>query len=155
MRAGKLRELAGCGVIVAGVVALACGCSSASSSSLAPGATPPPATPTMTPTAVPELGTLKLGSFPSSTDGLKALDLCEQWAQLRGQYVTMVKSSTPHQFDVWLSAPVWFDAFADESHLKLDPDYSHISAAFGLATVADQATIANAQQLDQACKSAD
>jgi hypothetical protein len=113
-----------------------------------------PATPTITPTAVPVLGTLKLGTFPSSVDGLKALDLCEQWATLRGQYVGMLKGSTPHQLDVWFSEPVWNDSFADESHLKLDPDYANISMAFGLATVGDEATIANAGLLDQACASA-
>jgi hypothetical protein len=153
MRAGKLRGLAGSGVVAAGLVALACGCSGASSSSLAPGAAPPPATPTMTPTAVPVLGKLTLGTFPSSTDGLKALDICEQWAQLRAQYVTMVKSSTPHQLDVWFSGPLWNDAYADFTHLKLDPNYTAISTAFGLATIGDQATVANAVLLDQACES--
>ena len=94
MRAGKLRGLAGCGLVAAGVVALASGCSGASSSSAAPGAALPPATPSMTPTAVPVLGKLSFGTFPASTDGLKALDMCEQWAQLRAQYVSRVKSST-------------------------------------------------------------
>jgi hypothetical protein len=151
MRAGKLRELAGCGVLVGGVVALACGCTSASSSSLAPGATPPPATPSMTPTAVPVLGKLTLGTFPSSSDGLKALDMCEQWAQLRGQYVSMVKASNSQQLDVWFSGPLWNDAYADETHLKLDPNYSSLSTAFGLATIGDEATIVNAGLVDKAC----
>jgi hypothetical protein len=153
MRAGKLRELAGCGVIAAGVVALACGCSS-TSSALPPGATPLPATPSMTPTPVPVLGAMTLGTFPSTVDGLKALDLCEQWAQLRGQYVSMVKTSTPHQLDLWFSGPLWNNAYGDETHLKLDPDFSNISMAFGLATVGDEATLANAGLLDQACESA-
>jgi hypothetical protein len=152
MRAGKLRELAGCGVLAAGVITLASGCSA--SSSLAPGAAPPPATPTMTPTPVPVLGKLTFGVFPSTTDGLKALDLCEQWAQLRSQYVGMVKTNSPHQLDVWFSGPLWNDAYGDETHLKLDPNFSNISMAFGLATVGDQATVANAGLLDQACESA-
>jgi hypothetical protein len=154
MGAGNLRELVGCGVIAAGVVALACGCTSASSSSLPPGATPPPATPTMTPTAVPVLGKLTLGTFPGTADGMKALDLCEQWAQLRAQYVTMVKASTPRQLVVWFSGPLWNGAYADETHLKLDPNFGNISLAFGLATVADEASIASAGLLDRACSSA-
>jgi hypothetical protein len=153
MRAGKLRGLAGCGLAALGMVALVCGCTSASSSSLAPGANVPPATPSMTPTAVPVLGKLTLGTFPSSGDGLKALDMCEQWAQLRAQYVSMVKTSTAHQLDVWFSGPLWNDAYADETHLKLDPNYTNISTAFGLATIADEATINNAVFLDHACES--
>ncbi len=153
MKAGKLRVLAACGV-AAGMAALVGGCTS-SSSSLAPGATAPPATPTVTPTAVPVLGSLKLGTFPDAGDGVNALTVCEQWAGLRGQYVTQVKSDSVMQLELWFSSPVWLSAFSANSPLKSDPNYSNISTAFGLVTAADVASVANARMLDAACASAD
>jgi hypothetical protein len=151
MRAGRLRVLAGQGIVGIGVAALAGACSSASSS-VSVSATPTVfATPTVTPSSVPLLGKMTMAPFLATPDGEHGLVLCEQWAQLRGQYVSQVKADTPNQLDLWFSGRVWAAALSAERGLATDPLYSHLSAAFGTAVVPDVASIANARQLDAAC----
>jgi hypothetical protein len=157
MRAAKLRVLAGRGVVAAGVAALAAACShAASTSSLAAGQTPGPATPSVPPSTVPVLGAMAYGPFPATKDGESALTLCEQWAQLRGQYVARVQAGhTPYQLEQWFSSAVWQTAFSANSPLRADPDYTTISVAFTVATSGGTASIANAKLLDRACAAAD
>ena len=160
MEAGKLRVLAGRGVVAVGVTTLAalaagCGHSSSSTTSLAPGQTPPPATPTMTPSAVPVLGKLTFGTFPSTSDGISALSLCEDWAELRAQYVARVGKGTPYELEQWFSSSAWQPAFNASGPLRTDPNYSELNTAFGLATTGESASIADAKLLDKACAAAD
>lgn len=138
------------------VAALAGGCSTAaSSSSLAPGQTPAPVTPTMTPTPVPVLGKLKFGTFPGTWGGIKALELCEDWAGLRTAYVAHLRSDTKYQLERWFSSAVWQPAFSANGPLSNDPAYGEISLAFGQATTSATASIAAARQFDRACEAAD
>ena len=112
MRVGKLRAFGAASAAASAaalaaattvLAALAGGCSStASSFSLASGQTPAPAIPTMTPTPVPALGTLKFGTFPGTWSGTKALELCEDWAELRAAYVAHLMSDTKYQLERWL-----------------------------------------------------
>ena len=158
MGAGKLRVRAGSGVMAAAAVAvtaLAGGCSGAASSSLAVSPAQSPATPTVTPTSVPVLGRLTLGSFPATPDGLQALAVCEQWAGLRGQYVALVRSDTPYQLEQWFSGSQWSTAFTDAGQFSADPAYRKITAAFGVATSGEVASITTARLLDAACTAAD
>jgi hypothetical protein len=159
MWAGKLRVLAGRGVVAVGVAALAAlavGCGHASSTaSLARGQTPAPATPTMTPSGVPVLGRLTFGTFPSTLDGTRALSLCEDWAELRAQYVARVGKETPYQLEQWFSSSAWRPAFSANSPLRTDPSYGQLNTAFGLATTGQSASIAQAKFLDKACAAAD
>jgi hypothetical protein len=159
MEAGKLRVRAGRGVVAVGVAtlaALAAGCGHASSTApLATGQTPPPATPTMTPSVVPALGKLTFGTFPSTMDGTRALSLCEDWAELRAQYVVRVGKETPYELEQWFSGPAWRPAFSANSPLRTDPNYGAIDTAFGLATTGGTASIAEAKLLDKACAAAD
>jgi hypothetical protein len=160
MGAGKLRGL---GIAAAGAAALAVltvfagGCSSATlPSSLVPGQTAPPLTPTMTPSAVPVLGQLTLGPFPTTKHGEDALQLCEYWAGLRGQYVARVTAGdTAFQLEQWFSSAAWQPAFVANGPLQTDPSYDEISIAFGLATTGQTAAIAQAKGLDAACAAAD
>jgi hypothetical protein len=115
----------------------------------------PIATATMTPSPVPGLGNLSLATFPSTPGGEAALALCETWARLRGQYVGAIRSDSPRQLDVWFSAPAWEPAFFAQQQIEDDPAYSQISAAFGLATAPDIASIADAETLDAACAAGD
>jgi len=151
MGAKKLRVLAGHGIVAVGVAALASACGQ----TLAPGQTPGLATPTVTPSPVPVLGRLAFGTFPSTEDGTRALTLCEQWAGLRGEYVSRVKADTPFQLEQWFSSAVWRPAFSANSPLRIDPAYGDISIAFGLASTAQAASIANARFLDKACATAE
>jgi hypothetical protein len=157
----KQRVLAGRGVAVAGLAALAAACGHASAAPLpatGPSAsqTPGPATPAVTPTAVPVLGPLTYGTFPATKHGEDALTVCEQWAQLRGQYVSRVQAPhTAYELEQWFSGPVWQAAFAAGSPLRADPAYTAISVAFTVATSGDAASIANARMLDRACAAAD
>jgi hypothetical protein len=156
MGAGKLRVLAGRGVVAVGVATLLAGCGQASpAASLAPWQTPPPATPTMTPSAVPVLGQLAFGTFRATGDGANALSLCEDWAGLRGQYVARVGTGTPYQLEQWFSSAVWRPAFNVSSSLRLDPHYGEVSVAFGLATTGAAASVGSAKLLDKACAAAD
>lgn len=155
MGAGKLRVFGVAAVSAAALAALAGGCSSAASSSLAPGQTPGPITPTMTPSAVPVLGKLKFGTFPSTQGGTEALQLCEDWAGLRAQYVAHLKSDTKYQLEQWFSSAVWQPAFEADSPLSVNPVYGEISLAFGQATTSATASIAAARQFDRACEAAD
>ena len=159
MGAGKLRVLARRGVIAVGVTTLgvlAAGCGHASpAASLARRQSPPPATPTMTPSAVPVLGKLTLGTFPSTLDGMRALGLCEDWAGLRAQYVARVGKETPYELEQWFSGPAWQSAFNANSPLRTDPNYGEIDTAFGLATSGGTAGITEAKLLDKACAEAD
>ena len=156
MGARKLRVVAGCGVVAVGVAVLASACGQVSASSPpAAGQAPGPATPTVTPSTVPVLGKLSLGTFPSTWDGTRALTLCEQWSGLRGEYVSRVQADTPYQLEQWFSSTVWRTAFSANSPLRGDPAYSDISTAFGLATTAEAASIPNARFLDKACAAAD
>jgi hypothetical protein len=160
MAAGKLRVLGVAAAWAAALAALAvtaAGCGAAGpSSSLAPGQTPPPLTPTMTPAAVPGLGKLTLGTFPSTLDGGKALLVCEDWAGLRGQYAARVEAgATPFQMEQWFSGAVWQPAFKANSPLQADPGFGAISIAFGMATIGQSASVAAAKRLDAACTAAD
>ena len=158
MAAGKLRVLGVAAVWAAALTALtaaAAGCASAGSSP-APGQTPPPLAPTMTPSAVPVLGKLTLGPFPSTLDGGKALLVCEDWAGLRGQYAARVEAgATPFEMEQWFSSAVWQTAFKANSPLQDDPGFGTISAAFGMATIGQSASVAAAKRLDAACAAAD
>lgn len=156
MGAGKSRPGIGRagGVIVAvGAAALAAGCTAAVAASPAPGAGD--ATPTVIPAAVPVLGSMKLGTFPATEDGVAALTVCERWAGLRGDYLPAVRRDTPFQLEQWFSSASWLPAFAANSPLKVDPRYLYISTAFGLVTEPAAASADSARQLDQACARAD
>jgi hypothetical protein len=158
MGAGKLRVLAGRGVVAVGVAVLASACSQASApSSPASGVATPttPATPTVVPSTVPVLGRLTFGTFPSTWDGTHALMLCEQWSGLRGEYVSRVQADTPYQLEQWFSSTAWGAAFTDSAPLVADPAYGNISAGFGLAASGEVASISNARLLDKACAAAD
>ena len=153
--------VAGC-VAAAGLAALVSGCGTASAASpaatgqaSAPAAPAAPATPTVTPSAVPVLGKLTFGTFPSTWDGTRALALCEQWSGLRGQYVSLVRTRTPFQLEQWFSSAAWRPAFVANSPLRTDPAYSDIDTAFGLVSTAAAASIDNARFLDRACAAAD
>ena len=155
MGAGKLRVLAGHGVAAVVVAALAaCGHGPASGPAAA-GPAPGPATPSVTPSTVPVLGKLTFGTFPSTWDGTRALALCEQWSGLRGEYVARVRADTPYQLEQWFSSPAWLAAFNANSPLRPDPAYSNLSAAFGLVSTGQAASIASARLLDKACAAVD
>jgi hypothetical protein len=109
----------------------------------------------VTPSSVPELGRLTFGPFPSTPDGTRALTVCEQWAGLRGEYVSRVKADTPFQLEQWFSSAVWRPAFTANGPLRTDPAYGDISVGFGLATTGAAASIASARFLDQACATVD
>ena len=149
--AGKLRVLG----VAAALAALAGGCSRAASSSLAPGQTPTPIRPTMTPSAVPVLGQLTFGTFPSTWGGTNALQLCEDWAGLRAEYVAHLNSDTRYQLEQWFSSADWQPAFDAGSTLSVNPAYGEISLAFGQVTTTATASIAAAKQFDRACAAAD
>ena len=149
-RAAALTALTALTVAAAGCAA------SGPADSLAAAQTPPPLTPTMTPAAVPVLGKLTLGRFPSTLDGGKALQLCEDWAGLRGQYAARVEAGAdPFAMEQWFSSAVWQTAFKANSPLQDDPGYGAISVAFGMATIGQSASIAAAKRLDAACTAAD
>jgi hypothetical protein len=156
MGAGWRRVLAGRGVLTVGLAALAAACGSVSAGS-PPGAgqSPGTATPTVTPSAVPVLGPMTYGAFPATAHGADALTLCEQWAGLRGQYVSRVQADTPYQLEQWFSSQVWLTARTANNPLRNDPAYSHIDVAFGLAIAGEAASIASARWLDRACAAAD
>jgi hypothetical protein len=157
MGAGKkLRVLAGRGIAAVGAAALASACGHASvNSPLVLEQAQGPATPTMTPSSVPVLGNLTLGTFPSTADGRRALTVCEQWAGLRGEYVSRVQADTAYELEQWFSSAVWGPAFSANSRLRVDPAYGDINTAFGLATSGQAASIATARLLDKACAAAD
>ncbi|HTR96193.1 MAG TPA: hypothetical protein VMI73_31045 [Trebonia sp.] len=149
MRARKLRVLAVNGVVAACVAVLASACSG-SSSTLANGQ-PASATPTVTPTAVPVLGDIKLATFPQTWDGMRALQVCEQWVLLRGEYVTRVQKDNTLQLQLWFSSNDWLTAFNANSALKVDPSYMHISTDLGIVTAPGGAGISAARMLDASC----
>jgi hypothetical protein len=154
MRAGKLRVLAAHGVAAATVAVLASACSG-SSSTLSNG-DPAPATPSVTPTAVAVLGDMKLATFPQSWDGLRALQVCEQWAMLRGEYVTRVqRRDSTLQLQLWFSSDAWLTAFNANSALKADPSYMHISTDLGIVTAPGGTGISAARMLDASCAAGD
>ena len=154
MGAGKLRVMLGRGAAAAGVAVLAGACGHAASSS--PGAAPtPPATPTVTPSTVPVLGKLAFGRFPATWDGTRALELCEQWSGLRGEYVARLRSDSPFQLEQWFSGDAWQAALSDGGSLRGDPAYGDVSVAFGEVSTGAAASIASARFLDQACAAAD
>jgi hypothetical protein len=156
MGAGKPRVLACAWAAALGLALLASGCSSVSSSSLlAVMQDPGTATPTVMPESVPVLGQMHYGKFPATTDGIAALTVCEQWAVLRDQYVGRVRADTPYQLEQWFSSRAWLPAFQANRPLKIDPDYSQINTAFGLASTGAAASVSNAELLDKACASAD
>jgi hypothetical protein len=156
MGAGRLRVLAGHGVAAIGVTVLVSACGQVPpSSSLAPGQIPGSATPAVTPSSVPVLGRLALGTFSSTSDGMRALALCEQWAGLRGEYVSRVEADGPFLLEQWFSSTVWRPAFNANSPLRIDPAYGDISTAFGVASTGETASISTARMLDKACAAAD
>lgn len=138
-----LRVRVGQVIAIVGAAMLASGCASATSS--------PNATPTMTPTPVPLLGKLTLARFPSTVNGVWALELCEGWAQLRAQYVTAVRKDTPYQRDVLFSGPAWTPLFDLADRLEHHVAYPALTFAFGQAMVPTFASIADARNLDAAC----
>jgi len=173
MGAGKVRVSAGhggmagiragirAGMMAVGVAALATACGHVSA-----GAAPATlqttaqtatgtATPTVAPSTVPVLGAMTLGTFPATRDGESALALCEQWAQLRAQYVPRLRTDTRYQLEQWFSSSVWQPAFAANSPLHTDPDYGNINVAFGLASTAAAASVSTARMLDKSCAAAD
>jgi hypothetical protein len=150
MRAGKLRVRAAQIVVAVGAAVLASACSSSSSSTLGNGA-PALATPTVTPTSVPVLGGMKIAAFPQSWDGTRALQVCEQWAQLRGEYVSRIQRENTLQLELWFSSGAWFPAFNANSALKTDPNYMHISTDLGIVTAPGGASISAGQLLDASC----
>jgi len=157
LRAGVSRGRVVCAAI--GLAAVAAGCATASAAA-APASgqseSAGVATPTVTPTAVPALGKMTLGTFPGTEDGTEALALCEQWAGLRADYVTSLRHDTPFQLEQWFSSDIsWLTAFAANRPLKTDPNFMYISTAFGLVSTAAEASISNARLLDQACAAAD
>lgn len=137
------------GVVAVAVAVLASACTS-SSSTLANGE-PVPATPSVTPTSVPVLGGMKLATFPQTWDGMRALQVCEQWALLRGEYVSRVQKDTTLQLELWFSDGAWTTAFSANSALKTDPTYMHISTDLGIVTAPRGASISAAQMLDASC----
>jgi hypothetical protein len=149
------RAVSGRGLAAAGLAVLAAACSHASSSPAAAAQPTVPATPTVTPSTVPVLGKLTFGTFPSTGDGMRALLLCEQWSGLRGEYVVHLRRDTRYELEQWFSGADWQTAFTASSPLRDDPAYSNISTAFGLATTAEAASIANAKWLDEGCAAAD
>jgi hypothetical protein len=156
MGAGKLRVLACRGIVAAGVAVLASACTSAPSSSPpAPGQATGTVTPTVAPSTVPVLGKLSFGTFPATPNGTRALMLCEQWSGLRGEYVSQVQADSRYRLEQWFSDAVWQTAFSASGPLVVDPAYSQISTAFGLATTAEAASISSARLLDKACAAAD
>jgi hypothetical protein len=169
MGAGKARVLAGRGTvggIVAGIVALGAAALATACGHVSAGAAPAAgqttaqtatgtATPTVAPSTVPVLGALTLGPFPATQDGESALALCEQWAQLRAQYVPRLRTDTRFQLEQWFSSIVWQPAFAANSPLHTDPNYANINVAFGLASTAAAASVSTARMLDKSCAAAD
>jgi hypothetical protein len=155
MGAGKSRVLAGWGLAAVGLAVVAGACSHASSSSATAAQPSTPATPTVPPSTVPVLGKLSFGTFPSTYDGTQALQLCEQWSGLRGEYVARLRQDTPYELEQWFSSTVWLPAFTANSPLRNDPAYSNISTAFGLTTTAAAASISSAKWLDRGCAAAD
>ena len=156
MGAGKLRVLAGRGIVAAGVAVLASACTSASSSSPpAPGQVTGTVTPTVAPSTVPVLGKLSFGTFPATPGGTRALMLCEQWSGLRGEYVSRVQADSPYQLEQWFSSAVWQTAFNAAGPLVVDPAYGQISTGFGLAATGEAASLSSARLLDKACAAAD
>jgi hypothetical protein len=143
MQRGRLWVRAGQVAAVVGATLLASGCASASS--------PTNATPTMTPSPVPVLGKLALAHFPSTVNGVRALELCEGWAALRGQYVTEVKKDTPYQLDVWFSGQAWSPLFTYAYWLETDVAYPDLTLAFGQVTDPLFASVRNARNLDESC----
>ena len=140
---GRLRVRVGQGIALIGAALLVSGCVSATSSLNG--------TPTMTPTPVPVLGKLTLAHFPSTVSGVAALELCEGWAQLRGQYVTAVRQDTAYQRDIWFSGPAWSPLFGEAARLEGRLSYPRLTFAFGQATVPVFASIHDARNLDAAC----
>lgn len=166
MEAWKLRVLAGrgastrgaavLGAATLGIAVMVSACAHHPSALAMAAVTPTgTATPSMTPTSVPELGALTLGTFPDSLDGTRALMLCEQWAGLRAHYVARVRADSPSELERWFSGDDWRQAFSDDSPLKDDPGYMNINAGFGLVSTAGAASIANARFLDRSCAAAD
>jgi hypothetical protein len=141
MRSGKLRVLACRGAAALGVTLLAAACGTASASPVVPG----------TGQAAPELGALRLGAFPATADGARALALCQRWAGLRGEYAARLRGDTPYQLEQWLSSAAWRPAFTADAPLQTDTGYITLSIAFGLASTAAAASVDYARMLDQAC----
>jgi hypothetical protein len=109
----------------------------------------------VTPSTVPVLGKLAFGRFPATWDGTRALELCEQWSGLRGEYVARLRSDSPFQLEQWFSGDAWQAALSDGGSLRGDPAYGDVSVAFGEVSTGAAASIASARFLDQACAAAD
>ena len=76
---------------------------------------------------------------------MRALQVCEQWAMLRGEYVTRVRTDSTLQLQLWFSGDDWLTAFNANSGLKTDSTYSHISTDLGIVTAPRGAGISDAQ----------
>jgi hypothetical protein len=100
---------------------------------------------------VPVLGDMKLATFPQTWDGMRALQVCEQWALLRGEYVSRVKKDNTPQLQLWFSSTDWLTAFNANSALKTDPSYMHISTDLGIVTAPGGASISAGHMLDASC----
>jgi hypothetical protein len=157
VRGARARGVIALGAAGLGIAALVSACAhGVSAMAMAVAATPTPAaTPTLTPTSAPGLGAMTLGTFPSTTDGTRALMLCEQWAGLRGQYAGRLRADSRYELEQWFSGDDWLPSFSDDSPLRNDPEYVHVSVGFGLVSTAQAASVANARFLDQSCAAAD
>ena len=137
--------------IALAAAALALSACSAGSSASSPAASAP--APAATSAAAPDatLGPLTLGAFPATTDGRLAKAICQAWSGLRAQYAANAQNDSPVQLNQWFSGPAWDGARADAVKLGNATAYAGLEAAYGVATVGDTASVANALLLDKAC----
>jgi hypothetical protein len=128
-------------------------CSSAASPSAGGSATPPAAASSAPAAAAPDatLGPLTLGTFPATTDGKLAKNICTAWAGLRHQYATNVQNDTPYQLNQWFSSSAWSAEMSDAQKLGATDIYASLAGALGVATVGDTASINVAREVDKAC----
>jgi hypothetical protein len=154
MGAGRLRALVGCGA-AAGLALLVSACASTAPAATTAVVAAGPARPATAPGFVAGLGRMSYGTFSSSWGGTRALIVCQQWAGLRGQYVTRVRADTPFQLEQWFSGAAWLPSFVANTSIKDDPAYSSVSTAFGLVSTGAAASMGSARDLDRACAAAD
>jgi hypothetical protein len=142
-------------IILAAAAAAVAACSSSASSSTSASATSAAASaPPATASAKP-LAPLKIGNFPSTTDGTLARNICKAWSGLRSEYAAKLAAGTlAYALNQWFSSTAWSTVQNDGMKLGNDPAYSNIETASGLIITGDAASTANAAQLDKACENA-
>jgi hypothetical protein len=116
---------------------------------------PIPSEAVIAPGTAPNLAPLALGSFPHTTDGKIAKQICEQWQGLRQEYVYRLTIDTPYQLNGWFSSSAWSKENNLANELDGDPAYSNLQGSLGVATIGDDASDANAALVDKACEKAD